>query len=71
MAQLDYLLDKLGEDGVTLGSDYDGCKPPQWLNRADKLPNLVRAMEQHGYAPERIEKICWGNWMRVLRETWG
>jgi len=70
MAQLDHLLDQLGEDGVTVGSDYDGCTPPRWLNSADKLPALVAAMDNHGYGATRIEKICWKNWMRVLRDTW-
>lgn len=71
MAHLDHMLARLGEEGVAIGSDYDGCVPPHWLNSADKLPALIAAMERHGYAPDRIERICWGNWMRVLRETWG
>ncbi len=71
MAHLDHLLDRLGEEGVGIGSDFDGCTPPKWLNRADKLPALVAAMERHGFRAKLIERICWGNWMRVLRETWG
>jgi membrane dipeptidase len=70
LAQMDYLLDHLGEEGVCIGSDYDGCSPPDWLNSVDKLPTLVRAMEAHGYSADRIERICWSNWMRVLRDTW-
>lgn len=68
---LDHLLNRLGEEGVGIGSDFDGCVPPGWLNRADKLPALVQVMESHGYGAERIERVCWGNWMRVLKDTWG
>ncbi len=71
LAHLDHMLNHLGEEGVAIGSDYDGCDPPKWLNSADKLPALVQAMEAHGYDAARIERICWNNWMRVLRETWG
>lgn len=70
LAQLDHLIDRLGEEGVGLGSDFDGCTPPKWLNSVDKLPALVQVMEQHGYPPARIERICWGNWMRVLSDVW-
>ena len=71
LAHLDHLLNALGEEGVALGSDFDGCRPPVWLNSADKLGALVAAMAAHGYDAARIERICWGNWMRVLKETWG
>ena len=71
MAHLDHLIGALGEGGVALGSDFDGCRPPDWLDSVGKLPTLVAAMERHGYSAERIERICWGNWMRVLRDIWG
>lgn len=71
LAHLDHLLNILGEEGVGIGSDYDGCMPPGWLASVDRLPALVAAMDRHGYGADRIERICWGNWMRVLRETWG
>lgn len=71
MMHLDHLVTHLGEEGVGIGSDFDGCVPPRWLNRADKLPALVQVMESNGYSAERIERICWGNWQRVLRDTWG
>lgn len=71
MAHLDHLLHHLGEEGVAIGSDFDGCTPPDWLGSADRLPALVAAMERQGYTSDRIERICWSNWMRVLRDTWG
>lgn len=68
---LDALLDKLGEDRVGFGSDFDGISVPAALGDAAGLPKLVTAMAQAGYSPALIEKICWRNWLRVLKKTWG
>lgn len=71
LAHLDHLIARLGEDGVALGSDYDGALVPEALNGVDRLPALSRAMAEHGYCGERIEKICRRNWLRVLEGTIG
>ena len=68
---LDHLIDHLGEDGVGLGSDYDGAVVPQTLAGVDQLPRLRAAMAERGYDAALIEKICHGNWLRVLKATWG
>src|SRR5690606_8625184 len=49
LRHLDHLLDILGEDGVALGSDFDGALMPRDLASAADLPNLVAAMREHGY----------------------
>lgn len=66
---LDHLLDRLGEDGVALGSDFDGALVPREIGDVAGLPALVGAMRQAGYGEALVEKICWGNWMGVLRRT--
>lgn len=66
---LDHLLDRLGEDGVALGSDFDGALIPREIGDVAGLPALVGAMRQAGYGEALVEKICWGNWMGVLRRT--
>ncbi len=68
---LDHLLARLGEDGVALGSDFDGALIPREIADAAGLPALVGAMRQAGYGEALVEKICWGNWMGVLRRTLG
>lgn len=68
---LDALLEALGEDGVALGSDFDGALMPQDLRDASKLPNLVGAMDQAGFGQELIEKICWNNWLTMIRRVIG
>ena len=66
-----YLVDRLGEDGVGLGSDFDGATMPEELHSAAGLPNLVAAMRARQFGEPLIEKICFENWMRVLARTWG
>lgn len=67
---LDYLLGIVGEDRVGFGSDFDGATMPNELVDASGLPNIRQAMDDHGYSDMLIEKICYRNWMRVLRKTW-
>ena len=70
LRHLDHLIEKLGENGVALGSDFDGAQMPTDLAQARDLPRLIEAMRQHGYGEALIEKISWRNWMDVLRRTW-
>jgi membrane dipeptidase len=71
LRHLDHLLAHLGEDGVALGSDFDGAMMPDFLGSAAGLPKLIAAMQAAGYGAELIEKICWGNWMRALARSIG
>ena len=66
-----YLIERLGEDGVALGSDFDGAMIPKGIGSAAGLPNLIAAMRMRKFGEETIEKICFENWMRVLTRTWG
>jgi len=67
---IDYLVDKLGIDGVAIGSDFDGALIPAGIADAAGLQNLVAALEGAGYGDRELEKICRANWLRVLRQTW-
>ena len=66
-----YMLEHVGEDGVGLGSDFDGTKTPSGIGTAAGLQNLVEAMRGRGFGEPVIEKICFRNWLRVLEATWG
>lgn len=68
---IDYLVGKLGEDGVGMGSDFDGTTIPPDLHDVAGLPRLIAALTKHGYDRPLLEKICYGNWLRVLESTWG
>lgn len=71
LVHLDYLIGRLGETRVGLGSDFDGATVPEAIGDVAGLPVLVQAMRDHGYNDALVERICWGNWMRVLKATWG
>ncbi len=71
MKHLDHMMGILGEDRVGLGSDYDGAIVPEDLTTVAGLPRLRQAMKEHGYDDPLIEKLCHGNWLRVLEKTWG
>ena len=63
---LDYLLKYLGEDGVALGSDFDGAVIPSAIGDCSGLPSLVEGMRESGYGTELIEKICRDNWLSQI-----
>ena len=67
---VDYLVDRLGIDGVALGSDFDGALIPQAIGSAGGLQHLVTALTAAGYGRDDLAKICRGNWLRVLRLAW-
>lgn len=68
---LDYLVGRLGEDSVGLGSDFDGCTVPKEIGDAAGLQRLVEAMLGAGFGRELAEKIAHRNWLGVLERTWG
>ncbi len=65
-----YLLEHLGEDGVGLGSDFDGATIPAELGSAAGLQILVETMRERQFGQALIEKVCFRNWLRVLGRTW-
>lgn len=70
LAHLDHLLEKLGEQGVALGSDFDGAIIPKEIGDVGGNQIFVQSMRDHGYGDELIERICWRNWLDLLRRTW-
>ena len=70
LRHLDHLIEALGEDGVGLGSDFDGALVPDVIEDVAGLPGLRGAMVAHGFGGELMEKLCNGNWLRVLERTW-
>jgi membrane dipeptidase len=68
---LDALMERLGDDKVGLGSDFDGATMPEGIRDVSLLPNLIEAMRTRGYDDATIRKIAYGNWLRVMEQTWG
>jgi membrane dipeptidase len=71
LRHLDHLLDRLGEDHIGLGSDFDGAEMPADLKDAAGLPRLLDMMAAHGYGAALVRKIAHENWLALLTRTWG
>jgi membrane dipeptidase len=67
---LSYLVERLGEDHVALGSDFDGAMMPRPIKDASCLPNLIQALHARGFTSATINEIAFENWMRVFQLTW-
>ena len=70
LRHLDHLIAHVGEDGVGLGSDFDGAVVPDAIGDASGVATLREAMRAHGYDEPLLRKLCHGNWLRVLERTW-
>src|ERR671910_909673 len=67
---VDYLVDRLGIEGVALGSDFDGALMPTDLSACPKLPNLTAVLRSRGYDDASLHRIGYENWLRELAATW-
>ncbi len=59
-----------GIDAIAFGSDYDGNEGVKEWGDADGLPRIVDAM-QKAFTDDEIDKICWKNALRVLKDATG
>ncbi|MDG4888604.1 dipeptidase [Mesorhizobium sp. WSM4887] len=71
LRHIESLLQALGEDGVGLGSDFDGAMIPAVIGDVAGLPKLLDALAARGFGRALIEKIAFRNWLRVLERTIG
>lgn len=70
LRHFDHLISVLGEDRVGFGSDFDGTVVPELIGDAAGLVALRQAMTANGYNDTLMQKLCHGNWLRVLDKTW-
>ncbi|RKT35255.1 membrane dipeptidase [Roseovarius halotolerans] len=71
LRHFDHLVENLGEDRVGFGSDFDGALVPEPIGDCAGLPHLLSALRAHGVDDGLMTNITHGNWLRVLRKTWG
>ncbi len=65
---LTYLVHRLGEDCVALGSDFDGAMMPRPIKDASGLRHLVATLRGRGFDDAALRKLCMENWLRVFRQ---
>lgn len=68
--QIDYLVDRLGVDGVALGSDLHVKPGPGRPHGGSRLPELLRALHSAGCDFTTITRIAYDNWMRIFSASW-
>jgi len=68
--QVDYLVDRLGVEGVALGSDLHAKANTGDRGTRSRLPDLLRSLHAAGYDFATITRIAYDNWMRVLSASW-
>jgi membrane dipeptidase len=69
VAVVDRAIAIVGEDHVSLGSDFDGGPPlPRGMRDVRDLAMITDAMLRRGYSEERIRKFLGGNLLRVFRQ---
>ncbi|WP_198677959.1 dipeptidase [Aliidiomarina shirensis] len=66
---IDHIVDLVGIEHVGIGSDYDGVGDtlPVGLKDVRTFPNLIQGLLDRNYSEEDIDKILFGNTIRVWR----
>ncbi|MHA1198817.1 MAG: dipeptidase [Candidatus Heimdallarchaeaceae archaeon] len=67
---IDYIVDLVGIDHISFGSDYDGATVPDVVKDVSYFPILVKHLEDNGYSQDDIEKISSKNFLRVISDVW-
>ncbi len=69
---LEHVVDTVGEDHASIGTDYDGfIIPPKDVPGIWAFPRLVQEMLDRGWSAPRIRKILGGNALRVIEALRG
>jgi membrane dipeptidase len=67
---IQYLVDRIGEDCLALGADFDGAVIPCSIQDASGLPRLLSALHAHGFSDAMVRKFALENWIRVFKLIW-
>ena len=68
MEHVHHIVETVGEDHASIGTDYDGAiTPPAGCRDGLTYPKLTDAMLKRGYSESRIRKILGENALRVLK----
>jgi membrane dipeptidase len=67
---IDHIAKVCGEDGVGIGSDFDGVpNTPEGLDGVDKYPALLAELARRGWSDQALAKLAGGNVLRVMRQA--
>jgi membrane dipeptidase len=67
---VEHVAEHYGVEHVALGSDFDGCFPPEALSDASKTQAILEEIRARGWSDGELRALAHGNWLRVLHATW-
>ena len=69
---IDYWINLVGEDHVSLGSDFDGGPDlPRGMRDTGDYGQITEAMARKGYSEQRIRKVLGLNLLSLIRQVTG
>ena len=68
---LDYLIERVGEERVGLGSDFDGAIVPKEIGDVSGLPRLRMHLAENGYDAPLLDKLWNSNWRGLIGRVIG
>lgn len=60
-----------GEDVAAFGSDFDGIPAPPDFADCTHMPDLIEYLSANGISGRVLEKLCYANFARVVKEVCG
>ena len=60
-------IDALGSDHVRIGTDMPAGVAATEMPDFSRHPSIREALRDRGMTAEEVDKVCFGNWMRVFR----
>jgi membrane dipeptidase len=70
LVTLEHWIGVIGEDHVSLGSDFDGGPPlAKGMHDIGDYSQVLAAMETRGWSEERIRKVAGLNLLRLIRQV--
>jgi membrane dipeptidase len=70
VSHFEYIINLVGEDHVSFGSDFDGTDIPEFIKDAEGLHHILRELQRRGLSEAAMEKVCNGNFLRVAEAVW-
>jgi membrane dipeptidase len=70
LSHFEHIIDLVGDEHVSFGTDFDGAGIPDVVKDAAGLPVVLREMKRRGWSDGRMERVCNGNFLRVMRAAW-
>ncbi len=71
LAHFMHVIDLVGDEHVSFGTDFDGATMPSFVGDAAGLPAVVRALKQRGLGDAALDRVCNGNFLRVMEAVCG